>query len=86
MTDWHAHDHRPQPTPSGLREIAHFRTLVLEGRSIDARLYEHRLGCEVRILEDRDASRSQVHRVTQDAYRRARETYERLAGRGAVPR
>ena len=29
--------------------------------------------------------RSQVHRVTQDAYRDARETYARLAERGAVP-
>jgi hypothetical protein len=85
MTHWHAPGTNPQPTMSQLREIAHLWTLALECRRIDARLYEHTLGCELRILDDGMLLRTQVHKVTQDAYRDARETCARLAERGAVP-
>jgi hypothetical protein len=63
----------------------HFWTLSLHGLRIEARLFEHVLCVELRILEDGLLRRSHVHRVSHDAYRDAQATSARLAERGAVP-
>jgi hypothetical protein len=63
----------------------HLWSLSLNGRRVEARVVEHVLGCELRILEDGELRRSQVHGTTETAFRDARETYARLAERGAVP-
>jgi hypothetical protein len=83
MSDWSspAHDHPRSPRHSA-RSCTSGRS-ASAGLRVEARVFEHVLGVELRILEAGELRRSQVYLTTEGADQDARNTYARLADPGA---